>query len=247
MSNLRNNKGTTPIATLWLLNSNFVCDEALAFFVQKLSNSEANRCESFLRRERRRQFLLGRVLLRLTVANLTGLPVDEFDVVERPGNAPLLVLPDSRQASPNFSLSHSRNWVACAVSCDVSLGLDIEVNETARDINAISELVFHPSEYLWLLTLSHAERVSSFYELWCAREALYKLLCNLGREEDLSSLDVGNVAHELERFGWHQIIRAFPGLSIVAVSDQRFAIRERILKRVTCADWIAASRHPHSN
>jgi 4'-phosphopantetheinyl transferase len=247
LSKSRINNGPVPSATLWLLNGNCVCDDALAFFVERLSNSEATRCGSFLRRERRRQFLLGRILLRFAVSNVTGLPVDGLDVVERRGNAPLLVLPDSQHASPNFSLSHSRNWVACAVSCDVALGLDIEVNETARDINAMSELMFHPSEHLWLLTLSHVERVSSFYEIWCAREALHKLLCNLGREADLSPSVVGNVTRELERFAWHQTIRVFPGLSIVAVGDRRFAIRERILKRITRADWIAASHHPRSN
>ena len=247
MSKSRINNGPVPTATLWLLNGNCVCDDALAFFVQRLSSNEANHYDSFLRRERQRQFLLGRTLLRFAVSNLTGLPVDGLDVVERPGRAPLLVLPDSQHASPNFSLSHSRNWVACVVSCDVTLGLDIEVNETARDTTAISELVFHPSEHLWLLTLSNAERVASFYEIWCAREALHKLLCNLGREADLSPSVESNVAQELERFGWHQTTRAFPGLSVVAVSDRRVAIRERILKRVTRADWIAASQDPYSN
>ena len=186
MSESRISTGSAPTATLWLLNGDRVCDDALAFFVQRLSSSEANHYDSFLRRERQRQFLLGRTLLRFAISNLTGLPVDGFDVVERPGNAPRLVLPDAQHAGPNFSLSHSRNWVACAVSCDITLGLDIEVHETARDIDAISELVFHPSEHLWLSTLSNAERVSSFYEIWCAREALHKLRCNLGRAADLS-------------------------------------------------------------
>jgi 4'-phosphopantetheinyl transferase len=236
-----------PTATLWLLNANCVGDDTLAFFVQKLSSSETNHYGSFLRRERQRQFLLGRTLLRFAVSNLTGLPVDALDVVERPGNAPLLVLPDPQPASPNFSLSHSRHWVACVVSRDVTLGLDIEVNETARDTNAISEWVFYPSEHRWLLTLSNAERVSAFYQIWCAREAFHKLLCNLGREADLSPSVEINVAQQLERFGWHQTTRAFRGLSIVAVGDRRFTIRERIVERVTRADWIAAAQQPCSN
>jgi 4'-phosphopantetheinyl transferase len=236
-----------PTATLWVLNSNCVCDDTLAFVVQRLSSSESSRYHSFLRRERQRQFLLGRALLRFAVSNLTGLPVDGFEVVERPGDAPVLLLPNSQHASPKFSLSHSRNWVACVVSCDLTLGLDIEVNETARDINAVSELAFHPSEHLWLLALSHPERVSAFYELWCAREALHKLRCNLGRHADLSRSVLSNAARELEQLGWHQTIRAFPGLSIVVAGDRRFTLQERILKRVTDADWIAGSRHPHSN
>lgn len=239
--------GPVPTATLWVLNSNGVGRDALAFFVQRLSSSESNRYHSFLRPERQRQFLLGRTLLRFAISNLTGLPVDGFDVVERPGNSPLLILPNSQHVSPTFSLSHSRNWVACVVSCDLTVGLDIEVKESARDLSSVSELAFHPSEHLRLLTLSDPERVSSFYETWCAREALHKLLCNLGREADLSPPVIGNVAWELKKFGWHQAIRAFPGLSVVVVGDRRFAVQERILSRVTHADWIAASRHPRSN
>lgn len=247
MSKLGIDHGRVPTATLWVLNSNSVGRDALAFFVQRLSSSESNRYHSFLRPERQRQYLLGRTLLRLAISNLTGLPVDGLDVVERPGNSPLLLLPNSQHAIPTFSLSHSRNWVACVVSCDLTVGLDIEVKESARDLHGVSEMAFHPSEQLRLLTLSDAERVSLFYETWCAREALHKLLCNLGRDADLSPPVIGNVAWELEKFGWHQAIRAFPDLSVVVVGDRRFAVQERILNRVTHADWITASHHRRAN
>jgi 4'-phosphopantetheinyl transferase len=247
LSKLGIDHGPVPTATLWVLNSNSVGRDALAFFVQGLSSSESNRYHSFLRRERQRQFLLGRTLLRLAISNLTGLPVDGLDVVERPGNSPLLILPNSQHAIPNFSLSHSRNWVACVVSGDLTVGLDIEVKESARDLHGVSEMAFHPSEQLRLLTLSDPERISSFYETWCAREALYKLLCNLGRKADWSALVSGNVAREIEKFGWHQAIVAFPGLSVVVIGDRRFVVHENLLSGVTHADWIAASHRPHSN
>lgn len=239
--------GPVPTATLWVLNSNSVGRDALAFFVQGLSSSESNRYHSFLRPERQRQFLLGRTLLRLAISNLTGLPVDGLDVVERPGNSPLLILPNSQRAIPTFSLSHSRNWVACVVSGDLTVGLDIEVKESARDLHGVSEMAFHPSEQLRLLTLSDAERVSSFYEAWCAREALYKLLCNLGRKGDWSAPVTGNVAWELEKLGWHQAVRAFPGLSVVVVGDRRFAVQEKLFSNITHADWIAASHRRRAN
>jgi 4'-phosphopantetheinyl transferase len=236
-----------PSAKLWLLDGDSVAQDDLAFFSRRLGSSETRRLVSFVRPVRQRQFILGRILLRVAVADLLGLPVDTIGIIEQPGNAPLLVLPESQHASPNFSLSHRRNWVACLVSNNVPLGLDIELNEAARDINASSELLFHPSERRWLLTLPHAERVSAFYEIWCSREALHKLLCNLGRKADLSFPVASILAQELERLCWRQIISAFPGLTIVAASDRRFAIRETILKRATRADWIAASQHPHSN
>jgi hypothetical protein len=170
-----------------LLNGDCVCDDTLAFFVQRLSGSEANRYNSFLRHERRRQFLLGRILLRLAVSHLTGLPADGLDIRERPGNAPLLVLPDAQQASPGFSISHSRNWVACLVSCDVAVAIDIEVHESARDINAISELVFHPSEHHWLLALSRAERKDVEMLYWTA--ASWGAAISLGLDQPELAVD----------------------------------------------------------
>jgi 4'-phosphopantetheinyl transferase len=223
------------------MDTNGVTEDDLAFFKRQLGGSETDRLLSFVRPERRRQFLLGRILLRFAVSHLTGLPVDAIGVVERPDNAPRLVFPDAQHLKPNFSLSHSRNWVACVVSCAVTLGLDIEVNDPARDIDEMSEIVFHPNARLRLSALSRAERVASFYDLWCEKEALHKLLCNLGRESDSAALLGSHLGLQLEKFGWHRYEVPFPGLSMIIESDHPLlAISERILAGFARADWLAA-------
>ena len=74
--------------------------------MQQLGESEARRYICFKRKERQRQFLLARMLLRFAVANLM-LPPDTLGVVERGSNAPQLVLPNENMPQPAFSISHS--------------------------------------------------------------------------------------------------------------------------------------------
>jgi 4'-phosphopantetheinyl transferase len=115
-----------------------VPEDDVAFFVQQLGVSEVRRYGRFKRRERQRQFLLGRMLLRFAVSSLVSLPPDVLGVIERTDNAPELVLPDAQRLRARFSLSHSREWVACVISPNVTLGLDIEVSDPSRDILGIS-------------------------------------------------------------------------------------------------------------
>ena len=91
-----------PSATLWLLDGSRVPEDDVAFFVQQLGAGEAHRYGRFKRKERKRQFLLGRMLLRFAVSNLMSLPADVLGVVERTGNAPELVLPDLTELAAPF-------------------------------------------------------------------------------------------------------------------------------------------------
>src|SRR4029434_6017096 len=113
LSRLKNNNLDMPSATLWLLDGSRVAEDDLAFFVQQLGASEVHRYGRFKRRERKRQFLLGRMLLRFAVSSLLSLPPDTLGVVERDHNAPQLVFPDSHSLRASFSLSHCRQCVAC--------------------------------------------------------------------------------------------------------------------------------------
>jgi 4'-phosphopantetheinyl transferase len=240
---LPKNKSDKPSATLWLLNGSLVHEDDIAFFVGQLGVSEAHRYARFKRRERQRQFLLGRMLLRFAISNLMALPPDTLGVVERDSNAPRLVLPDSKSVQPSFSLSHSRDWVACAVSPDVILGVDIEFNDPRRNISDVSHMAFHGNEHLWLLQQSEAARLSAFYQLWCTREALYKLMCALGRET--VSLPLMGVDGMLASNGpgWHCSTLSHRALTVAVCSDQPLSALYKVeLPSLTRADWLAAER-----
>jgi 4'-phosphopantetheinyl transferase len=241
LSRLKINNLDMPSATLWLLDSSRVPEEDVAFFVQQLGASEVRRYSRFKRRERKRQFLLGRMLLRFAVSRLMSLPPDVLGVVERTGNAPELVLPDSQSLRASFSLSHSRDWVACVLSSSVSLGLDIEVKDATRDVLSISQLVFHSNEHFWLWAQPEAARVAAFYSLWSTREALYKLMSSLGRQAVLSSLVGADGRLASRGAGWHRHTLPHSALMLAICSDQPLSTLYKFeLTGLTRVDWLAA-------
>jgi 4'-phosphopantetheinyl transferase len=238
------NKLGVPSAILWLLDGSLVLEDDLTFFAQQLSTSEARRYEGFRRRERKRQFLLGRMLLRFAVSGLMSLPPDELVIIERDRNAPQLVLPNPQCLQPAFSISHSRDWVACVVSSNISVGLDIEAEDPARDVIGISQAAFHPTDHLWLSRQPETERLSAFYQLWCTREARYKLLSNFGREPILSPLVGSDGTFASQGCSCHRSSVPCSGLALVICSDQPLPALHKVkLNGLTRADWLVGTEN----
>lgn len=158
-------------ALVWLVDSQAVDDDALALYSAWMGESERARCARFVRPERRRQFIVGRALLRLALGRLLDRAPGTIVLHERAGLAP--VLPDI--ADVGFSISHSGRWVACAAGKGVALGLDIERIDSARDVMALAEHAFDASALRDLQALAPGSRHAAFYRMWCAHEARIKL------------------------------------------------------------------------
>ena len=243
LSRLPNHNLNLPSATLWLLDGSLVHEDDIAFFARQLGAGEAYRYACFKRRERKRQFLLGRILLRFAVSSLVSSSPDRVGIVERTGAAPQLVLPDYPSLQPRLSLSHSRDWVACVVSSSVGLGIDIEVKDPTRDVLSISQLVFHPNEYLWLCAQPEVARGAAFYSLWSTREALYKLMSSLGGQTVLSSLVGADGRLAAQGPGWYRYTLPHSALMLAICSDQPLSqLRKVELTKLTRADWLVADR-----
>ena len=175
----RNNAGSdvNPVATVWLLDGRTVSDEQLLPYISWLNSDELQRYQRFLRVERQRQFLLGRILLRFALGNLLDLSPPSISLSDRPGHAPVL---NWEGPAPGFSLSHSGPWVACAVSAQSSLGLDVELLDGTRDLVALAEQSFDASEYVLIKGKEGTARIAAFYTLWSMEEARYKLASTSG-------------------------------------------------------------------
>gem|GEM_PF-331965 len=184
--------GTATAATLWLLNGDRINDGRLASFAPQLGPDERLRHQRFLRPARACEFLLGRLLLRHAARHLLGPAAVRVDVVEREHQAPLVSFPEF-SATPvfHFSISHSRGWIACLASTTCAVGLDIENQAHARDVNALSSAAFDDAQRQWLAALDMPRRVQGFYRLWNNHEALYKLRGNSSRETDPTSYGAG--------------------------------------------------------
>ena len=163
------------VAAVWLIDARGISGAALDPARAWLGASEAARYQRFVRPRRQRQFLIGRILLRQALGRLLGVPAATLGLIECPGAAPQLVLPDPTLAMPGFSLSHSGDWIACAVSADTALGLDIEVIDAVRDIDALAGQAFDAGQVAYLSSLDGAVRRNTFYRMWSEQEARYKL------------------------------------------------------------------------
>ena len=162
---------STGQVLLWAVDADSVAPEALERHAAWLGASERARCTRFVRPERRRQFIIGRALLRRALGNLLGTEPAAICLEERPGLAPAL----APQADVGFSISHSGRWVACAAGAGVGLGLDIERIDPARDVMALAAQAFSAQELAVLRASEPASRPAAFYRMWCAHEARIKL------------------------------------------------------------------------
>ncbi|RNF30448.1 hypothetical protein NM04_12610 [Massilia aurea] len=156
---------------VWICDARDVGPAELDDYCEWLSESERSRLGGFTRPERKRQFIVGRVLLRHALARLLRVAPRDIDLVERPGLAPIL----ASSCTTGFSISHSGQWVACAAARGTALGLDIERIDSSRDVMALAEHAFDASDIIALKANAPSLRHSAFYRMWCAHEARFKL------------------------------------------------------------------------
>ncbi|USX22497.1 4'-phosphopantetheinyl transferase superfamily protein [Oxalobacteraceae bacterium OTU3REALA1] len=162
-------------ATLWMVDADAVADADLLRFRDWLSVGELARYQRFVRAQRLRQFVVGRVLLRKALGRLLNVEAREIQLEEQVGKAPLLVSPVVKGGMPGFSIAHSGRWVACAVSAQTALGLDIEMRDAGRDLAALAAQAFDAREMARWEGLPEARRVDGFYRMWSEKEARFKL------------------------------------------------------------------------
>lgn len=167
----------TPLAParLFLLDLETLSQADLLPMLAWLGPSELIRYQNFALELRRRQFLVGRMILRHTVAAALGRPARDITLLERPDLAPQLLV-GGQAHGYGFSISHSGNWVACICSAEAKVGLDVEVWNPARNHEALAKRSFDQEDVTWFS--DQPDQLTAFYQLWSRKEARYKLQQN---------------------------------------------------------------------
>lgn len=158
--------------------------EALPATTSWLNEGEARRLARFGSEPRRQHFLTGRWLARMTLsrsmADERPLDIDAEGRSHVRGQPPLFL-----------SISHSGDWVACAVASD-PIGVDIEDLSRRRDFAALAQTVHSPAQCAALAAAPEAEHAAMFYAWWTLKEAWFKrqgLGLDLGRMRTLEYSD----------------------------------------------------------
>jgi 4'-phosphopantetheinyl transferase len=170
---------------VWYRATEALDDVAIAAAVSVLSDEErAQYCRFRFARDAR-DYAAAHALLRLTLSRHDDRAPDRWRVDKDAGGKPFLVDPGAFRAS--FSLSHAHGMVACAVTAEGDVGVDVECID--RDVNTggIAARFFAPAEAAHLERLEGEAKRCRFFDLWTLKEALVKAL-GTGLATSLSSL-----------------------------------------------------------
>lgn len=155
-----------------------------------LAPQEKQRLGQFHAGGPRREFILSRALLRSTLATRLHVAPDALRF-ERDGDGkPQLIEPFAQW---HFNLSHSREWVALALSDAGPVGVDIEDHRRANNLAAIARRFFSAAENAALGTLEESDPgdprwLARFFAIWTLKEAHAKALgCGLSKILSCSS------------------------------------------------------------
>jgi 4'-phosphopantetheinyl transferase len=138
-----------------------------------LSGDERARCRRLHFEEDRVSFVVAHALLRCALSEATGVAPRSWRFAASASGRPEIQAPAFRSRL-RFSLSHSAGLVACAVTRERDVGIDVERSAPRRGSQAVAERHFSSSEKRWLAGQPAAAAPAAFVGLWTLKEAYAK-------------------------------------------------------------------------
>ena len=175
---------------LWLVDEgDFDFKELQDTCINWLPADELTRYRRFQLAQRRKEYLLGTMLIRTVLSEYAELLPGQWQFSKNEYGKPApqigLVQPDIF-----FNLSHSGDKLVLAVSRHPDIGVDIERSNRPRRVEKIAGRYFSEAEIAALLKLGKEDQLDRFYELWTLKESYIK------------ARGMG-LALPLQRFGFH--------------------------------------------
>jgi 4'-phosphopantetheinyl transferase len=144
----------------------------LDLLTYSLSRDERERARGILSDRRRREFVLGRTMLRSLLGHYLGTDGPSVDLRLGAEGRPALV---DGGTGLDFNLAHSHELLACAFG-HKRVGVDVERLRPVPEARAIAERYFTPRERAWLEARGADDPSHGFLELWSCKEAVVKAL-----------------------------------------------------------------------
>lgn len=138
-----------------------------------LSPDELVRAERLRTPQIRNRFVVGRSLLRETLAGYLGLEPDSLLIAAGTYGKPRI----SAEHGPNalfFSLSHSGDLALLAMSSHCELGVDLEQRQEGLPFQTMARQFFSAREQAELFSLPPELQLAAFFRCWTRKEAYLK-------------------------------------------------------------------------
>lgn len=137
-----------------------------------LSAAERSRAVSFRNVRDRQRWLQSRRFLRAILAKALACSPDEIVFQASPGGKPTLA--GDFAGRLHFSVSHSADVVAVAVSAEASVGVDIEAVTSLPELPEMAAAVCLPERHPQSEERTPNAIVAEFYRCWTFKEAVLK-------------------------------------------------------------------------
>jgi 4'-phosphopantetheinyl transferase len=164
---------STARAGLWWLTLDDVPDDAWTRWSTLLDDDERARAARFVHERDRRQFIAAHALLRVLLQHLAERPAGAWRFIALSHGKPALH-PDHRLGRLAFNISHTHGAVACAMTLDHAIGVDIEDVERSGRLLEIADAYFAPEELALLRAAPADQQRALFFRLWTLKEAYIK-------------------------------------------------------------------------
>jgi 4'-phosphopantetheinyl transferase len=136
-----------------------------------LTPDERQRYQSYQHSGRAKQFLLGRILMRRSLAAHLAADAGELRFSYGPAGKPELHRAIASEIV--FSLSHARSSAVMAIACAARIGVDLEMQGRASSVLGIARQFFSEAERRQLEPQS-AAAASKAMALWGLKESIVK-------------------------------------------------------------------------
>jgi 4'-phosphopantetheinyl transferase len=160
-------------------------DTAVQELRETLDTEEMDRAKRFHFERHRRDFIVGRGLLRRLLGSYLGVEPAALKFSYGPYGKPALEGLDQLR----FNMSHSRGIALYAFSEELDIGVDVEHIRADFASEDIARRFFSAVEVTNLCALSGEEQVEAFFRCWTRKEAFIKVT-GRGLSQSLDGFDV---------------------------------------------------------
>ena len=173
---------------IWRANTRSLTPQLLKAYRQLMSEEELKRNSRYRFEKDRDRDCLTRALARTVLSQYVALDPTEWKFVKGEHGKPEVL---NAPQPIRFNLSHTGQYVVCAISRDQDIGIDIEHTERKNDVRAIADHYFSKQEIEDLFELDYDQQADRFFDYWTLKEAYMK-----ARGEGIS-LGLGNFSFDL--------------------------------------------------
>jgi 4'-phosphopantetheinyl transferase len=159
---------------VWFHATGALDEAAIAAAASVLSDEERAQYRRFRFAHDARDYAAAHALLRVTLSRYGDRAPERWRFDKTANGKPFLV--DQRTVPASFSLSHATGMVACAVTANGDVGVDVECVDRHVEVADIAARFFAPAEAAHLGQLDAAAQRDRFFDLWTLKEALVKAL-----------------------------------------------------------------------